>query len=325
MTGLTSGTLVLQNNGDELNLSADGNYVFATGLQQGQVYNVNILTQPVDHYTCAVSNGSGTMAAQNISTIDITCTPLGYFHNGTANIKADDDVTALNIDDLQGLIHGNRFMLMSIATDLLYDGTFTSFSGDDYTADVIIYKAGAFLTTATATGTLTGGSKMTGDLAGVGAGNGPFELTYAQSNDALATLARIETEFTNSSPRAGEFWGASLFGLGRNGGFAVTAERGFFGVITGNFDLFNSCAYSLGSSLNPIAASSLYSAEIIFKGCNGVTATNSDGTYTGLATLVSVDSLDDGILLAFTKDDTNEVNGSSQLGFFAVYRKLDFP
>ncbi|GEM_PF-5176145 len=43
------GTVVLQDNGgDTLNLTANGNFTFATKILNGNTYNVTVLTQPPD-------------------------------------------------------------------------------------------------------------------------------------------------------------------------------------------------------------------------------------------------------------------------------------
>ena len=72
MSGL-SGTVVLQDNGgDNLPLSANGTFTFATALGDGTAYNVTVKTNPAGQ-TCTVSNGSGTIASANATNVTITC------------------------------------------------------------------------------------------------------------------------------------------------------------------------------------------------------------------------------------------------------------
>ena len=53
-----NGTLVLQNNGgDDLSITADGPFAFATELADGSGYNVTVSSQPTGQ-TCFVSNGT---------------------------------------------------------------------------------------------------------------------------------------------------------------------------------------------------------------------------------------------------------------------------
>ena len=68
-----AGELVLQNNGgDNLALSANGAYTFATTLAAGSAYNVTVLTQPAGQ-TCTVSNAAGNVDASNVANVDIAC------------------------------------------------------------------------------------------------------------------------------------------------------------------------------------------------------------------------------------------------------------
>ena len=73
ISGLT-GTVVLQDNGgDNLTLTANGTFTFATALSSGQAYNATVATNPIGQ-TCTVTNGTGTVASTNITNITVTCT-----------------------------------------------------------------------------------------------------------------------------------------------------------------------------------------------------------------------------------------------------------
>lgn len=73
VTGLGTKPVVLQNNaGDNLTLSADGDFKFAKTVDEGAAYAVTILTQPSDR-TCTVQNGAGTAAAVDIDDVRVTC------------------------------------------------------------------------------------------------------------------------------------------------------------------------------------------------------------------------------------------------------------
>jgi Regulator of chromosome condensation (RCC1) repeat len=72
--GLAGTGLVLQDNaGDNLPISSNGGFIFATALASGAKYSVTVLTQPSSPaQTCAVTNPSGTALA-NVSSAVITC------------------------------------------------------------------------------------------------------------------------------------------------------------------------------------------------------------------------------------------------------------
>lgn len=67
------GTVVLQNNaGDNLTVTANGSFAFATAINKGSAYAVTVLKQPSGP-SCLVANGSGT-ANDNVSNVSVTCT-----------------------------------------------------------------------------------------------------------------------------------------------------------------------------------------------------------------------------------------------------------
>jgi hypothetical protein len=68
-------SVTLQNNGsDSLTISRNGNFAFATLLDNSASYLVTVQTQPVGQ-TCSVANGSGTLDAEgtSIDTVRVTC------------------------------------------------------------------------------------------------------------------------------------------------------------------------------------------------------------------------------------------------------------
>lgn len=72
LSGITSGTLVLQNNaGDNLSLTADGRFSFATSIGTNRSYAITVLSQPLWQF-CTVSNGSGTVAAE-VANVSVHC------------------------------------------------------------------------------------------------------------------------------------------------------------------------------------------------------------------------------------------------------------
>jgi hypothetical protein len=77
------GALTLQNsNGNTLSVAADGPFTFATQMVSGATYNVTVAVQP-NSQICTVTNGSGTVAASNITSIAVACITNGYTMGGT--------------------------------------------------------------------------------------------------------------------------------------------------------------------------------------------------------------------------------------------------
>jgi hypothetical protein len=68
-----SGTVVLQDNGgDDLSVTANGSFTFATSLASGAAYAVTVKTNPSGQ-TCTVSSGSGTVGTANVTNVAVTC------------------------------------------------------------------------------------------------------------------------------------------------------------------------------------------------------------------------------------------------------------
>jgi hypothetical protein len=82
-----SGTLVLEDNGgDDLSLTANGSFAFATPVASGVAYAATVFTQPgTPSQTCVVTNGSGTVAAAAVTTVTVACTTNAYTVGGTVS------------------------------------------------------------------------------------------------------------------------------------------------------------------------------------------------------------------------------------------------
>jgi hypothetical protein len=73
VSNLTGNGLVLQNNGaDNLAVSANGPFSFATELASGSTYSVRVATQPTAQ-TCNVTNGNGTISNADVTNIAVNC------------------------------------------------------------------------------------------------------------------------------------------------------------------------------------------------------------------------------------------------------------
>jgi hypothetical protein len=67
-------SLVIQNNsGDDLTITANGDFEFSTALADGDTYIVEVLTPPPGAPTCIVSNETGTVSGANVENVTISC------------------------------------------------------------------------------------------------------------------------------------------------------------------------------------------------------------------------------------------------------------
>jgi hypothetical protein len=126
---------VLQNNaGDDLSLNADGAFTFNTPVAFGDPYAVMVKTQPAaPSETCTVNNGSGTMPANDVNDVSVTCT-VDTFTVGGA---------------LSGLLSGGSVVLQLNGTldlTLTADGSFVFpplADGTAYTVTVAATRPGS--------------------------------------------------------------------------------------------------------------------------------------------------------------------------------------
>ena len=73
VSGLSGTGLVLRNNfDDDLEISADGSFTFATALYDGSTYWVTVLTTSPNQ-TCSITNSKGTVSGADVVDVTVTC------------------------------------------------------------------------------------------------------------------------------------------------------------------------------------------------------------------------------------------------------------
>ncbi len=154
VSGLKGTGLVLQNNGvDDLTLSANGSFSFATSVPFQGSYAVTVQTQPTGPVqTCVVSNGSGTVAAADVSTIQVSCTTNTYRIGGKVSGVAGSGVVLQNNagDDLT--VNSDGVFQFATAVD----------SGETYAVTVKTQPTSPWQTCTVSAGTGTvGGTDVT--------------------------------------------------------------------------------------------------------------------------------------------------------------------
>jgi len=221
--------------------------------------------------------------------------PEGYYIN-TGMASVDDGAGGtIDINDLQAMVNDNRIMMMSVANGLLYDGTITNISGNDFTADFIIYTDGKDPVTASASGTVTTGSSITGTLDGSGVGNGTFSLLYDDTaSNTVANLSRIE-----NMASANTTWMALLGIAIIEQEFSIDNGGAITHAFSGGPGIFSGCDFN--GSIMPIIDSSLYDVTVTLTNCNAGGGL-ANGDYTGLAISRTSSSEDDTLVFAVTND-----------------------
>jgi hypothetical protein len=132
ISGLVKGTEVLlrNNGGDDLRLTANGGFDFATALLDGATYQVTVLTQPArPNQTCTVVGGSGTIADADATDILVTCVLDTYTIGGTVSgLPAGDRVVLRNKggDDLAVSADGSFAFALALDDHSDYEVTILS-------------------------------------------------------------------------------------------------------------------------------------------------------------------------------------------------------
>ncbi|HVT08471.1 MAG TPA: hypothetical protein VHO67_13510 [Polyangia bacterium] len=85
VTGLAGTGLVLQNGGaDDLSVTGNGSFAFATPVASGHAFAVTVKTQPgAPAQVCSVTQGTGTVASANITSVAVVCATKSYTVAGT--------------------------------------------------------------------------------------------------------------------------------------------------------------------------------------------------------------------------------------------------
>ncbi len=196
LSGLSSGTVVLQDNGgDNLSVSANGTFTFATPLPAGSNYNVTVLTPPTGQ-TCSVNGGTGTVSA-NVTTVNVTCSASGFTIGGTLSGLASGATVVLSdngsFDQLSLTANGSFQFAKLLAGGTTYSVTVsTPPNGQSCTVtkgtgtvtanvtDIVVTCVSQYTISGTVSGMVTGGSVVlqdngTYDTLTVLA-NGPFDF-----------------------------------------------------------------------------------------------------------------------------------------------------
>ena len=139
-----SGTVVLRNNGaDDVSISANGGFTFATPVATGSPYDITVLSQPASE-ACSISDGTGTIAATDV-TATVNCAANTYAVGGT-------------VSGLEGVVvlQDNGGDNVDVSADGSFAFANALLSGSPYNVAVLTQPATQMCTVASASGTIIG-------------------------------------------------------------------------------------------------------------------------------------------------------------------------
>ncbi|HEX4023840.1 MAG TPA: hypothetical protein VHX52_03920 [Steroidobacteraceae bacterium] len=298
-----SGSMVLQlNAANDLTVSADGTSSFSAALRQNASYSVTVQTQPATQY-CAVSNGSGTVAAD--VTVNVTC---------NASVGGTWYATA-GTDEYLGLVDEmGDFYLIDITaadTEFLDAGTAsvvgTTVSGNYLGVAVgsATYPDGSVYGNGTLTGTVTPRASLDltaqfttsmGTLSST-----PLSFTYNSLYERASTLATIAGNFTEAVNEGGTV--VNLTVTISDSGALYSQDPNSGCVENGSVSIIN-------PSYN------MYRIQYLYANCTGAYTYLNGLTFSGIGTLDNETSPEE--IIAGTSATTG--TGGEYLGLLVLQR-----
>ncbi|HVV49714.1 MAG TPA: hypothetical protein VHO06_08650, partial [Polyangia bacterium] len=159
VSGLSGTGLVLQDNGgDNLSVSADGSFSFATAVASGATFTVTIHAQPTGpQQTCTVSGGSGTVAAGDVTSVMVNCSTQAFAVGGTVSGLAGTGLVLQDNggDDLAIGANGSFAFATAVASGGAFAVTVKTQPSSPAQTCVVAGGAGAVANAAVSTVTVT--------------------------------------------------------------------------------------------------------------------------------------------------------------------------
>jgi len=201
LTGLTSGSLVLADNGgSDLTLTVNGSFAFTTPVADGSTYAVTVVTQPAGQ-DCTLSDASGTVGAGNVTSVSVICAGAWTWMSGaTMQGAAGTYGTSPSLSNTPGARYASVTWTDSAGNLWLFGGAAYGGSGNVYFNDLWEY-------TITGGWAWMGGSQTT-NLQGVYGTQGSPALTNAPGSRSSAM------SWTDSN---GHLWLFGGYGYDANG------------------------------------------------------------------------------------------------------------
>jgi len=147
-----NGTLVINNNvSDQLTVTANGSFTFAIASPDLASYAVTVINQPFSPaQICSISNGSGLIAAANVTNVSITCTTQTFTVSGNiSGLAAGETVQIQNNGGTPIAITGAGSGSDVFQFTAMYDGS-------SYNISVLISPILKTCTAGSNTGTISG-------------------------------------------------------------------------------------------------------------------------------------------------------------------------
>ena len=255
-----AGPVVLQDmGGDNLTIPADGKFTFAIPINNGNLYNVTVLSQPSGQI-CSISSGSGIVSGNTVANVAIFCSSLKYSVGGTISGLSGSVILQNNSGDNLTLTANGSY---TFVTPVAY--------GSPYTVTVLTQPTGnqtCSIANSTASGTMAAANvtnvtitcatsryQVGGTVSGFNTSNlGPITSLKLQNNggDELTITTNNSFHF-NTAVLYGNSYNVTVSQLPTGQGCSVSAGSGIVQGIVNT--VLVSCGNLVGGSVQGQALS----------------------------------------------------------------------
>lgn len=159
ITGLVNSVVLRDNGGDDLTVTSNGTFAFATPIASNQTYHVTIGTQPSNPtQVCSVTQGTGTVADAPALTAQVSCTTSSFPVRVSVSGVAGSGLKVQNGSDVVAIPSNGTYLVSPAVV-----------SGTSYSVSVISQPTNQLCAAISANGGVMGGAPVTVSLVCVSA------------------------------------------------------------------------------------------------------------------------------------------------------------
>jgi major membrane immunogen (membrane-anchored lipoprotein) len=208
----------------------------------------------------------------DLFTVTTRSVDAGGIYTGSGTVNGDTELQSVH-----GMIHNHRFMIFSVEENVLYDGEIQTYSGNEITAMVDVYKDGVNSQQATASGTVNMEDSIELTLSAADFGEGTISLNYDERYEQGASFETFQAE----SPFV---WGGKINSVSVDISMNIKAPSDDNTFTGGSAASPASCNYANGVKTIPNENRNIY---LLSFDVEQNTECNYTGTeYSGFATIV---------------------------------------
>jgi hypothetical protein len=159
MNSLVNSVVLRNNGGDDLTVTSNGTFAFATPVISGQTYSITVGIQPTNPtQVCTVTQGTGTVFNTPVLTAQVNCTTTKFPVRVSVSGLTGSGLTVQNGSDVVSIPSNGTYLVTAAVP-----------SGSSYSVGVISLPANQLCAAISANGGVMGGSAVTVSLVCVSA------------------------------------------------------------------------------------------------------------------------------------------------------------